>query len=67
MSMNTRKPTRETDLAFLEDLAFMLETGESFGTAAARFGVKETGLEKRVATAKKRLRGGPKQAVREAA
>lgn len=33
-------------LAFLEDLAFMLDTGESFSTAAARFGIGERGLQR---------------------
>lgn len=51
--------SREQDLAFLENLAFMLETGDSFGTAAARFGCSEKALDQRVRTAKSRLRGGP--------
>lgn len=65
--MNTSHPTRETDLAFLEDLRFMLETGESFETAAARFGISPSGLKKRVQTITKRLAAGSKQDVREAA
>lgn len=60
-------PTRETDRAFLEDLEFMLATGESKGTAAARFGISRAALEARIARVKKRLAEGSKQDVREAA
>lgn len=59
--MSAPKHSRETDLAFLENLDFMLETGESMGTAAARFGIKEASLQKRVLAAKKRLRGGDRR------
>lgn len=65
--MSMHGPTRETDRAFLEDLRFMLETGESFETAAARFGISPGGLKKRVQTITKRLAEGSKQDVREAA
>jgi hypothetical protein len=57
--MSAPRTSRERDLAFLEDIAFMLSTGESKTTAARRLGLTDKSLEDRVLAAKKRLRGGP--------
>lgn len=67
MTRTMHGPTRETDQAFLDDLAWMLETGESMGTAAMRYGIKLGALERRVSKAKQRLNGGVKQSVRRVA
>jgi hypothetical protein len=57
--MSAAHNSRERDLAFLEDLNFMLNMGESKTTAARRLGLTDKSLEQRVLAAKKRLRGGP--------
>lgn len=46
----------EAARAFLEDLEFMLDTGESMATAATRFGCTLNTLEKRADRARKTLR-----------
>lgn len=50
--------TRETDLAFLEDVQFILNTGESFPLAAARFGCNTKALDARIRRAQSRVGRG---------